>query len=339
MVTIHDVAKRANVSIATVSYALNGKNSVSEKTRRRIKEIADELGYVPNSLAQGLLTKSTRVIGVIMPDISHHFISTFIKYLQHHARLRDYFLLIGSNYSEFNSAREIIEQFIAKKVDALIVTPETLLCEGEAAYRSVVRQIADSNTPLLMFNEVMAGYDDNFICPDVEQGQYLLTRHVLERGHTFPVFIGGSSAHTNTVLRQRGFRRALEEAGLEMKDWQIAEGAYEFHDGYEKAAAWLKQYGQPDAFLAVNDVYALGVYKALKEAGLAVPHQVSLAGYDDLQLPTLEELPLTTVKIPLQEMSRLSVEALIRMKENPKERFQILLPPELIERGSVEQRC
>jgi LacI family transcriptional regulator len=336
MITIYDVAKRANVSIATVSYALNNKNSVSPKTRERIKKLAEEMGYIPNSLAQGLLKKETKIIGVVIPDLSQLYNATMLKHIQEEARNNGFFILLGTNYGEFATALEIVNEFIAKNVDALIVRPAIFRNGGAEAYTALIQDTRKKGIPLISINETFKRSDENFIVPDWRSGQHALTSHLLRKGKRDLLYMGGLDSHINTHLRAQGFMDALRDAGLDGSPTNRFEGGgYEFKDGYRAVKELANLRSMPEAIATVTDSYALGVYKGLKELGYGVPDDVSLVGYNDLIEPTLNDISLTTMRTPLVEIAELCMIAIKSCKADKESIVQHIVPPQLIERDSV----
>jgi DNA-binding LacI/PurR family transcriptional regulator len=336
MVTIYDVAKRANVSIATVSYALNNKNSVSQKTRERIKKLAEEMGYIPNSLAQGLLKKETKIIGVVIPDLSQLYNATMLKHIQEEARSNGYFILLGTNYGDFATSLEIVNEFIAKNVDALIVRPAIYRGGGAEAYHALIHDTRKKGIPLISINETFKRPDENFVVPDWRSGQHALTSYLLQQGKRDLLYMGGLDSHINTHLRAQGFMDALRDAGLDGSSANRFEGGgYDFIDGYRAVKELAACRSMPEAIATVTDSYALGVYKGLIELGYQVPNDVSLVGYNDLIEPTLNDLSLTTMRTPLKEIADLCMKAIKLCKTDKEGVVQHIVPPQLIQRASV----
>lgn len=337
MVNIKDVAKKAGVSIAAVSYALNDKAGVNEEKKKIIKQIAEEMGYIPNSLAKGLLLKKTDVIGIVVPDISAAYTASFLKHLDRYARDRKFFLLLGSTSNDVITELEIINRFISKNVDALVITPGNYY--DETVYEGIVADIHKRHIPFLFTSMSFPNIKSSYVVPDLEDGEYRMTRYLLENGLKDFVFLGGRKHHHYTGVKYKGFQKACREFLTEFDESRFIECGenYSFEEGYAATAAFLKHAKLPEAFVCVNDLMAYGAVKGLKEHGLSVPEDVSVVGYDDLEFPTIDAVGLTTVRIPLEEMAKRSIEILGGDTE-PDRLKQLVLRPELVIRDSVRLR-
>lgn len=336
MVTIKDVAKKAGVSIAAVSYALNGKGGVKEETKRRVLQIAEEMGYIPNSLAQGLLLKKTHVIGVVIPDISNTYTANFIKYLEMYARKNGFFLLISTLFNSSESEIDVFNKLIAKNVDGFIITPGAY---EEAVYKQVCAKMNKRNIPYIFANINFPGIKSSFVVPDLEEGEYQLTRSLLEMGFRDIAFAGGSRDFYTSAIRYKGFRQALDDFGLTHDETRYIDcgNKLDFKDGYRTISEYLNRYSLPEVFVALNDSMAYGIIKALKELGLKVPENVGVAGFDDIEMPTVDTVPLTTVRIPVEELARLCIEVM-KETEGKKILKQFLLSTEVVIRQSTQYK-
>lgn len=335
MVTIKDVAKRAGVSIAAVSYALNDKEGVNEETKKRVREIADEMGYIPNSLAQGLLSKKTNIIGLVIPDISNLYNASFINHLNFYARQNNYFLLLGNTANDIANVKEIVNDFLHKNVDALIIVPHNY-CEDNT-YESIVYDAKRRHIPVLFTNMNFPGLKTSYVVPDLEEGQYQITKYLLENGLKDLIFVGGYKKYYYSDVKYKGFHRALDEFNINERKDNFYEAApnYSFKDGYEFAGRFPEDNKLPDAFVAVNDMVAYGMIKGLKQHGIRVPEDVSFVGFDDIEMPIVDSVGLTTMRIPIEEMARLCMEIIGEGAES-KLLKQYILQPELITRDSVK---
>jgi LacI family transcriptional regulator len=333
LVTIKDVAKKAGVSIAAVSYALNDKEGVNEATKTRIREIADEMGYIPNSLARGLLLKKTNVIGLVVPDISNPYISSFIKHLDRYARNEGFFILLASMSNPAEHEDDIIHKLAARHVDGFIITPAS---DDQDQYRRIAAKLNKQNIPFLFANMSFSGIKSNYVIPDLEEGEYQLTTYLLQRGFRDFVFAGGDQNEYYTRVRYQGFLRALSDQGLTFNEerYLVCGPAYSFDDGYTAARHFLEHASAlPEVFVALNDFIACGMIKAFRQRGIRVPQDVCMVGFDDLDMPTTDTVPLTTVRIPVEEMAGLCLDILKSGRGNKVLR-QMILPTEVVIRES-----
>ena len=330
MVTIKDVAKRAGVSIAAVSYALNDKTGVNEETKSKVKQIAEEMGYVPNSLAQGLLSRKTNIISLIMPDISNTYNTAFIKALDFYARKEGFFLLLGSISTSSENEQVIIDKLMAKKVDGFIITPGNY---NQGFYKNIAAKLNKRNIPFVFSNICFPEIKSNYVVPDFEEGEYQITRYLLEKGFSHLAFIGGSRDNYYSEIRYKGFLRALDEFGITCDEtlYVVCSEDFDFRAGYEAADRLLDVSERPEADVALNDWVAYWIIKRLGELNIKVPEDIKVVGFDDISVPTLNTVPLTTVRIPIEEMARLCIGIL---NETSEKRFlkQFILPTEVVVR-------
>lgn len=336
MITIKDVAKKAGVSIAAVSYALNDKAGVNDTTKARVKQIAEELGYVPNSLAQGLLSKKTNIIGVVIPDISSGYSANFVKYLGVYARNSGYFILLGTLSDSPESEIDIFDKLIAKNVDGFIITPGSY---DEIVYKEITKKLNKRNIPFVFAGLSFPGIKSNYVIPDLEEGEYQITKYLLERDFRDLVFVGWKRGEYFSDIRYNGFVRAYQEFGLIHDESRYIEcrNVNDFNDGYQVVKDFLENNKLPEVFVCLNDAIAYGVIKGLKEQQLRVPEDVSVVGFDNLEIPTFDSTSLTTVNIPIEEMAKLCIE-ILKGNEGKKILKQMLLPAEVIIKGSVKYK-
>ncbi|WP_308638349.1 LacI family DNA-binding transcriptional regulator [Paenibacillus silvisoli] len=333
MTTIHDVAKKAGVSIATVSYALNNKKSIGKEKKELILKIAEEMGYVPNSLAKSLLKGKTNIIGLIGTDISEPYLGTLTSQLEKFARANGLFLLLGNTSNDRDHEQEIIRSFVSKNVDAILLFPGMY---EQDSYQETVDYLNKVKTPFICLDRGLPGIETNYVVADIEEGEYAACQHLIANGHQEILFVGGDIRHPSTVRRQDGITRAMKEAGLSIGASGFLNCGYTFREGYEAVAAMLRSGASlPTALLTTNDSVAFGAIKALKEKGLRVPEDVSIVGYDDIVLPTMEELPLSTVRIPLDEMARVAIEGLQQLLSGELTTLRHTVRTELVVRASV----
>lgn len=340
--SIQEIAKRAGVSIAAVSYALNNKKNISKEKRELILKIAEEMNYVPNSLAKGLLSRRTNIIGLVVPDVSMPYTLEIIRHLEYYARINDLYLLLGHTDGQTSTLQSIVDNFINKNVDALILATGLRTSGNEGDVQDAVSRLNKFKVPSVVVSpyDASTGLKTNYVIPDLEEGSYEITRYLLQKGLRKLIYMGGFPSDYVTAIRRNGFLRALDESSdANPEDAVFLDGGYTFQEGY-KVIRQLFDEGAPlpDALVAVNDSVALGIYKGLRERGIRVPEDVSLVGYDDIQFPTMDFIPLTTVKIPVEEMSKLCIEGLLKQWEGQKMTFQFALKPELVIRNSVQNK-
>jgi DNA-binding LacI/PurR family transcriptional regulator len=329
--TIRDVATFAGVSHQTVSRVLNASPNVSAATRDRVLTAIEELGYVPSSIARGLSSNRTHSLGIVTDDISDFFFGHMVAGAETEARRRGYYLMIGS-VERGDDERGYLRLLLERRVEGLILARPSVPLRGEhllAARRAGVPLVlvGSSRVPGVVIVDV-----------DNRQGGYDATRHLLERGHRRIATIVGPEEWPSSMARLDGYRRALqafrvpEDANLEehAADWDVESG--------EAAAARLLQRDRSfTALFAHSDLIALGAIARLREAGLRVPDDVSVVGYDDLPVAAVFEPPLTTVHQPMQEVGALACSLLLDdvTGGEPTQADIHLLPAALVLRGSA----
>ncbi len=333
VVTIKNVANAAGVSLGTASMALNGKEGVNEETRRRVLEIAEELGYRPNQYARLLTSKKTYTIGLIVTDISNPFFGIIIEYIEQALEERGYELMLGISNGSISKEKKCILKFIDLRVDGVIIVPS----HKQSPDITHLLELRERKIPLCFITTYYDDMDASCVMTDLSDGSYQLTSYLLSAGHRRIVYIIGNRAIPVSNLRVEGYLSAFRKAGHEFNpDWIVVDEAT-FEGGYH-ATGNLLSGPLPDAILAMNDIMAMGVIKRLKEAGVRVPEDISVAGYDDLIYSSLLETPLTTVRQPVLQMCTRSVEILLQRMENctsPTEK--VLLRPQLIVRASTRE--
>lgn len=306
-VTISDVAARAGVSTATVSYVLNHSNRVSEETKRRVLEAVRELGYQPNALARGLVKDQTMNIGLVIPHTAEYvfsdpFFSELLKGVGTVVTRHGYFLLL-SLLTETSDFTSVISALVSqRRVDGIIIvaTPR----EG--------REIAELKKGGIPFTVIGPNLmpDVSSIDVDNEEGSYMATRHIIELGHTRIGYITGDMRYDSAVQRYRGFQKALEDAKLEAVG--VFMGDFTQASGVLGARQLLKDQNNPvTAIVCASDLMAHAVLKEAKQLGYSIPEDLSVIGFDDIPMSQECQPRLTTIRQPITVMGRLASEQLI----------------------------
>lgn len=296
--TIRDVAAKAGVSVATVSRVFNQKGPIREDTSRRVMAIASKLRYVPHAGARSLSTRSTRTIGVLLPDLHGEFFSEVIRGVDVAARQRGYHILVSGSHSDAEEMSAMLHA-LRGRVDGLIVMSPDL------GLGSISRAL-DPGTPVALLNCAATGR--RTIRIDNYNGARSMTDHLLSLRHRRIAFITGPERNADAVERRRGYRDALASAGglpIELA------GDFTEDAGYRAVPEILAMRLRPTAIFAANDAMAIGALRALREAHLRVPEDVALAGFDDIPLARYLTPPLATVRVETAEMGRRAVDYLV----------------------------
>jgi LacI family transcriptional regulator len=298
-VTIHDVAARAGVSVATVSRVLNRKTPVREETSRQVLEVARSLRYVPNVAARSLSIRRSHTIGIVLPEVHGDFFSEVIRGIDLAARRAGYHILVSGSHSDRNEMLEVLAA-MRGRVDGLIVM------SPDVALSALHDQLADQ-LPLVLLNSVAEGH--TAITIDNYGGAHAMMRHLGTLGHSRIAFIKGPDRNADASERLRGYRHAMRQIGGRAADLEIP-GEFSEESGYAAAAAILAVPDRPTAIFAANDAMAVGVLSALSECGFSVPRDLSVAGFDDIPIARYLAPPLTTVKVDMAELGRRAFELL-----------------------------
>ncbi len=328
-VTIKQVAKEAEVSIATVSRVFNGKGPVSEDTRQRVIRVAERLRYVPHGGARSLITRQTRTIGVLLPDIHGEFFSELIRGIDQAARKARYHLLVSGAHSD-TGGLEAALRATRGRVDGLIVMVPDVDIDAGAIDRSLVQ-----NLPVVLLDAPRAGSLRRALVIDNYGGAFAMTRHLLGLGHRSIAFVTGPHENLDAAERLRGFRAAIAAAPSEIRASEIG-GDFTQESGFAAARAIMAHGPLPGAMFASNDAMAVGALSAFREAGIDVPRDIALAGFDDIPIARFLTPPLTTVHVPIAQFGALAVEKLMEgLHAGPLQpRGQDLVPTQLIVRTS-----
>jgi len=327
-VTIRDVAREAGVSVATVSRVFNGSGPVREHTRQRILEVADRLRYVPNSTARSLIMRRTGNLGVLLPDLYGEFFSEVIRGIDGAARACGYHVLLSSSHADRN---ELVAALRAMRgrVDGLVVMSPDIDEEG-------LRANLPESLPVVLLNCAVSGSDYDALTIDNFGGARAMVEHLLALGHRRIAMIAGPARNHDASERLRGYRAALEAAGAEFRDEWVLPGDFTESGGHSAAERFLALDPRPTAIFAANDSMAIGAISRLREAGLVVPDDVAVAGFDDIPIAAYVTPPLSSVQVAIAELGSRAVGRLVEAIEekNQHVRRQEVLPTRLVIRAS-----
>ena len=308
---IHDVAKRANVSIATVSRVLNASNhKVNLETAERVREAIKELDYRPNGLARALQRRKTMTIGVIIPDISNHYYAEIVRGIQNTAEREGYNIILQNTDRDPDQIVKSIYLLREKIVDGIIFSGGTI--NGYEPL-SALKELRDRVV-------VIGRHDVNFpaIAIDNIAGATLAVQHLIDLGHTRIGFIGWSNQSTTAHDRLSGYTTALAQNSCRFEQSLIRQGALTPESGYREAKTLLSGHNKPTAIFAGNDMMAFGVIYAAVEMGLQVPKDLAVIGFDNIPLSSYFVPPLTTIEIPMFRLGSNSMETLVGLLSGKK---------------------
>ncbi|HEY0510750.1 MAG TPA: LacI family DNA-binding transcriptional regulator [Thermoanaerobaculia bacterium] len=330
--SIKEVALRAGVSIATVSRVLNDKGPVAVETRQRILEAIEKLRYVPHGAARSLITNQTDTIGVLLPDLYGEFFSEVIRGIDQAAR-RDGFHVLVSGFHSDRAEIAAVLRALRGRVDGLIVLSPDVDAQ-------TLRRNLPETLPVVLLNTRVDGQLDgaafDAINLDNRGGAFAMVRHLAGLGHRRIALIEGPEENADARERRRGYRDALRAEGVERSPALELAGDFSEEAGYRAGRRLLALAPRPTAVFAANDSMAIGCLFALREAGVQVPGDVALAGFDDIPIARYITPPLSSVHVPIAELGTRAMERLLHAVEskNEHERRQETVPTTLMVRGS-----
>jgi LacI family transcriptional regulator len=329
--SIKEVALKAGVSIATVSRVINGTGPVAAETRRRILEAIEGLRYVPHGAARSLITNQTDTIGVLLPDLYGEFFSEVIRGIDAAARGRGLHVLISGFHSD-RAEIEAVLRALRGRVDGLIVLSPDVDAQG-------LRRNLPETLPVVLLNTRVDGVDGgafDAINLDNHGGAFAMVRHLAALGHRRIALIRGPEENADARERLRGYRDALRSLGIAPSDGLELGGDFSEESGYRAGRRLLALRTRPTAVFAANDSMAVGCLFALRDAGVEVPGEIALAGFDDIPIARYITPSLSSVHVPIAELGTRAMERLLHAVEskNGHERRQETVATTLVVRGS-----
>jgi len=300
MPTISDVARRARVTTATVSNVLTQRVPVSEKTRARVLQAIEELGYRPNLVARGLAQGKTLTLGLVVPTISNPFFAEVVEEIERIADQHDYQLLLSMTHNSPEEGKRHLERLASRWADGFIVMGMAAEIADVLALKGNGKEVV-----LSVWNEDPRTQTLPIVDIDFRLAGELATRHLVENGHRRIATILEEPVQGT---RRKGFQLALAEAGTAAPPEYLHQGDSSFESGYQGALALLDLPAPPSAIVAGNDWMALGAIEALVSRGLSVPRDLSVVGVDDISLAAHANPRLTTISTPKREMARAATE-------------------------------
>ena len=328
MSNIKDVAKEAGVSISTVSYALNNSGSVSDKTRKKILDAAKKLGYKPNGIARSLKTKKTSMIGVFLNDFDGPIYSEIIRGVQEVTRSNNYEMIVAECMANENDVSHIFTQRI---VDGAIILSTQISSK-------VVEEYASSDFPIVVLDRELEGEYISNILIDNKTACYQLVKYICDLGIQEVAVINGPKGTYDSEKRYEGTLQGIRDFGLIVKDNHFLVGNFTEHSGYECTLKILEDPKYPEVIICANDEMAIGAMKAIREKGLRIPEDISVTGFDDIELASYVTPQLTTIHRPACELGILAAHILFNSMKGNTRKFHQVLSSELVIRDSLKKK-
>ena len=332
-VTIKEVAEKASVSTATVSHVINNTRHVEEITRRSVEQAMQQLGYQPNSLARSLRSGETKTIGLIVPDASNLFFADIARRIENLGYESGYSVILCNSDNNLAKQHNYVNTLIAKRVDGVI-----FISAGES--NEDLEQLANSNTPIVVADRVVPLRLADVVLLDNEDAGYVATKHLLDLGHEKIGCITGPSDVSPSMQRATGYRRALQERNLPIRKEYIIPGDFTFLGGSERMAALMKLDDRPSAVFVFNDMMAIGAISSARRLGMQVPEEISIIGFDNIELARATSPALTTMAQPTQELAEIATSRLIKKMTSGDSKWEnekFMLKAQLVVRESTVQ--
>ena len=328
-VTIHDVARLAGVSSATVSKALNNAPHVSAEARRRVQEAAAKLGFRPNGIARSLKARRTLTLGLITDDLEGVFTTAMARGVEEATSAQGFSVFLCNSYGDAARERAHLEVLMDKRVDGVI------LLSGYRVRERGAPALPLGSLPVVYLYQYTHDLPVPCIVPDDRGGGAIGTRHLIGLGRRRIAFINGPYHYEATYLRLEGYREALREAGLAWDPALVRTGKWYEDSGYDNARDLMALHEPPDAIFCASDSLAAGALDALRDLGVRVPEDVAVVGFDNRNFAAHQRPPLTSVALPLYEMGQLASELLLAaIAGTAAEPALVRVPCSLIQRRS-----
>ncbi|AGV19902.1 ribose operon repressor [Vibrio alginolyticus] len=333
MATMKDIAKLAGVSTSTVSHVINKTRFVSEEISERVNNAAKELNYyAPSALARSLKVNRTKTIGMLVTTSTNPFFGEVVKGVERSCYQKGYSLILCNTEGDNERMRQSINTLLQKRVDGLILMCSSL--EGERI--DVFERYPDIPVVVMDWGPML--FTSDKIQDNSLRGGYLAAKYLIDCGHTEIGCITGPLIKHQAQMRYEGYKRAMNEAGLEFNANWIIESDFECEGGYQAFKKMAQRGALPSSIFVSNDMMAMGVINAANELGIKVPDDLSIIGYDDIHIAKFMSPSLTTIHQPKYRLGQAAVETLVRKLDEKSTEAQVVqLEPTLVERKSVKR--
>lgn len=328
--TIKDVAVRSNVSVATVSRVINNLDGYSEETKEKVLDAIKELGYQRNAIARGLVTKTTKTIGVLIPIVSAYFYSEILNGIEEKANENGYGIFLCNTGVNGIRAENYIKMLGERQVDAIIVV--SLAINDE--YYNLLNSL---KIPYILVSTLSYKYKIPYIKVDDQQAAYSATQFLIEKGHTKIALISGDKEDKiSGITRVNGYKNALQDYGINVNENIIKYGDFTYKSGIICMEELLREKENFTAIFATSDEMAIGALSVMHRNKIEVPEKISIIGYDNTLIAQMSNPPLTTVAQPLYEMGTKAFAKILSVLETGSSRDNIILSHKIVERETVK---
>ncbi|WP_374020299.1 LacI family DNA-binding transcriptional regulator [Paenibacillus thiaminolyticus] len=331
MATIYDIAKKANVSAMTVSRVINNTGRVSEKTRDKVKQVMEEMRYIPNSVARCLVTQESKIVSLLITDITNPFFTTMARGAEDAAMRHGYRLMFGNSDESFSKEKDYVEMILSMRVDGVLFAPS-----GDQS-KEHLEWLQRQNVPFVLLDREVPGIDCDAVLGDSRDGAKRMVAEMIRYGHRRIALVNGAQDVSTARERQAGYIEALQEAGIEFDESLIMQTSYS-REPELSVAHWmeLEPEARPTAIFAANNMLALSVLKSVRSLGLRVPDDLSVACFDDFGWVEEANPFFSVASQPAYEFGEQGMQLLLeRLKNREEQPRQIVLPCDILMRESV----
>lgn len=331
MATIYDIAKKANVSAMTVSRVINNTGRVSEKTRDKVKQVMEEMRYIPNSVARCLVTQESKIVSLLITDITNPFFTTMARGAEDAAMRHGYRLMFGNSDESFSKEKDYVEMILSMRVDGVLFAPS-----GDQS-KEHLEWLQRQNVPFVLLDREVPGIDCDAVLGDSRDGAKRMVAEMIRYGHRRIALVNGAQDVSTARERQAGYIEALQEAGIELDESLIMQTSYSRVQDLS-VAHWMELAPEerPTAIFAANNMLALSVLKSVRSLGLRVPDDLSIACFDDFGWVEEANPFFSVASQPAYEFGEQGMQLLLdRIKNREEQPRQIMLPCDILMRESV----
>ncbi|MGE7765117.1 catabolite control protein A [Peribacillus sp. NPDC096540] len=326
-ITIYDVAREANVSMATVSRVVNGNPNVKPATRKKVSDVIDRLGYRPNAVARGLASKKTTTVGVIIPDISSIFFAELARGIEDIATMYKYNIILSSSDENIDKEFHLLNTMLGKQVDGIVFMGGNISDEH-------VREFKNSPVPIVLAGSVEESGQVHSVNIDYEAAAFDAVTFFAKKGHEHIAFVSGNLSALINEKKLAGYKRGLKEAGISFDESYIFDGDYTYDSGIESFDTFLEAEKKPTAFIVGADEMALGIVHAAQDKGYNVPEDFEVISFDNTRLTLMVRPQITTIVQPLYDIGAVAMRLLTKLmnKEKVEEGHEKVILPHRIEK-------
>ncbi|WP_373818637.1 substrate-binding domain-containing protein [Glaesserella sp.] len=328
MATMKDIARIAGVSLSTVSHVVNGSRFVSEEITLRVNKVIKELNYTPSFVARSLKMKETSTIGMLVTTSSNPFFSEVVRHVERYCEKHQYHLILVNTEGNNQTLAQHVERLLRKQVDGLL-----LMCAEPQQDEPYIMN--NLRLPMVVIDWWQQPLKADIIHENSELGGYLATKALIDAGYREIAVITGELTKPLAEKRLSGYKRSLSENNLQIRSEWIIESRFHYEGGLTAMEKLLALPHRPKAVFAMSDSIAIGAYQAIWRAGLRIPQDIAVIGYDNIELSQYLSPPLSTIHQPKARLAKHAVERLIARIRHPEQAVEtIQLTPELIQRES-----